>query len=66
MKIGIIVSTQVLIVKMYKVGVISYIFCIFCLVSISKLQLLLQFENFLILFSVEFLILNPDLNKNIL
>jgi hypothetical protein len=65
-KIDTIVSTQVPIVIIYKLGDNMNIICIFFLVSISKLQqLLLQFEKTRLFFSIVFII-TLFLKKNIL
>jgi hypothetical protein len=65
-KIDTIVSTQVPIVIIYKLGDNMKIICIFFLVSISKLQqlLLLQFEKTRLFFSIGNISL--FLKKNIL
>jgi hypothetical protein len=65
-KIDTIVSTQVPIVIIYKLGDNMNIICIFFLVSISKLQqlLLLQFEKTRLFFSIG--IITLFLKKNII
>ena len=64
-KIDTIVSTQVPIVIIYKLGDNMKIICIFFLVSISKLQqLLLQFEKTRLFFSIG--IITLFLKKNII
>jgi hypothetical protein len=60
-----IVSTTLQTLNIYKLGVIANISCIFFLVSISKLQLLLQFEKTRLFFSIVFII-TLFLKKNII
>jgi hypothetical protein len=65
LKIDIIVSTTLQTLNIYKLGVTANIICIFFMVSISKLQLLLQFEKTRLFFSIVFII-TLFLKKNII
>jgi hypothetical protein len=64
LKIDIIVSTTLQTLNIYKLGVTANIICIFFMVSISKLQLLLQFEKTRLFFSIG--IITLFLKKNII